>query len=133
MAETNQTNNGLFEPKIKANIELKEVFVVPEAPHKVFFSVTDLPLDVDLTLGGGFRRDLVGKVNYCRHYKDKTELLKAHLEIALEKVNLALEDLNKTVEVVEKVDRIVETNEDIQAKYKAEIARLEALLTEGGV
>lgn len=136
MAETVNNNNKQFEPVQKGGISpLDAIERVPEAPHKVFFTVTDLPLDVNLTLGGGFRRDLVQKVNYCRHYKDKAELLKAHLEMALERVNTALEELSVPKEVEVKVDRIVEMNDDITAKYKAELAKLQALIDaqEGGV
>lgn len=132
-----ETTNKQFEPVQKGSISpLDAIEVVPEQPHKPFFTVTDFPQDVDLVLGGGFRRDLVQKVNYCRHYKNKSELLKAHLEIALAKVNQALEDIaNKPVETTQPVTVIVELNSDIKAKYERELAELQAKLDsiEGGV
>ena len=119
---TEQTTNqqASFEPVIKGN-NLPEVETVAELPVKRHLGVTDLPLDRTEVLGGYFKRDLVNKVNYCRHYKYKTELLKETLLVIVAKLDEALEALENKVEKPEPVTVMVETLEDLRRRQLKEL------------
>lgn len=82
------------EPSVKLNgaCKSKAEECLPQEFKRNHLEVLDLPTDEKGVLNGGFRRDLVNKVNYCRHDVTKVKLLKETLLVAIKRLDEKLCD-----------------------------------------